>query len=147
MAPLVFWSRSVKKSRNQSLVVLSGTSCFYLCSAPMSITISICLLLWYFVKKFQFPGPSGLGKIISAYYDQSKTHFQSVLKIISGMFVYFLQISQLSLSLKQYFRFRLVQPVQKSFPVSPEILFQECLFTLSMLLTTETIFQACISGS
>ena len=93
------------------------------------------------MKKFQFPGPSGLGKIISAYYDQSKTHFQSVLKIISGMFVYFLQISQLSLSLKQYFRFRLVQPVQKSFPVSPEILFQECLFTLSMLLTTETIFQ------
>ena len=44
--------------------------------------ISICLplLLWYFVKKFQFPGPSGLGKIISAYYNQSKNHFQSVLK-------------------------------------------------------------------
>ena len=40
MAPLVFWSRSIKslkKSRNQSLVVLSGTSCFYLCSAPMCI--------------------------------------------------------------------------------------------------------------
>ena len=38
MAPLVFWSRSIKsleKSRNQSLVVLSGTSCFYLRSAPM----------------------------------------------------------------------------------------------------------------
>ena len=31
MAPLVFWSR------NQSLVVLSGTSCFYLRLAPMSI--------------------------------------------------------------------------------------------------------------
>ena len=28
MAPLVFWSRSLKKSRNQSLVVQSGTSCF-----------------------------------------------------------------------------------------------------------------------
>ena len=35
MAPLVVWSRSLKKSRNQSLVVLSGTSCFYLRSAPM----------------------------------------------------------------------------------------------------------------
>ena len=39
MAPLVFWSRSLKKSRNQSLVVLSGTSCFYLHSAPMSILV------------------------------------------------------------------------------------------------------------
>ena len=38
MAPLVFWSRSLKKSRNQSLVVSSGTSCFYLRSAPMSMT-------------------------------------------------------------------------------------------------------------
>ena len=44
------------------------------------ISISICLLLWYFVKKFQFPGPSGLEKIISAFYNQSKNHFQSVLK-------------------------------------------------------------------
>ena len=40
MAPLVFWSgseKSLEKSRNQSLLVLSGTSCFYLRSAPMSI--------------------------------------------------------------------------------------------------------------
>ena len=37
MAPLVFWSRSIKKSRNQSLVVLRGTSCFCLRSAPMVI--------------------------------------------------------------------------------------------------------------
>ena len=28
--------------------------------------------------------------------------------------------------------FCLVQPVQKSFPISPEILFQECLFTFCM---------------
>ena len=40
MAPLVFWSGSLKKSRNQSLVVLSGTSCFYLRSAPMLIYLS-----------------------------------------------------------------------------------------------------------
>ena len=42
MAPLVFWSRSLKKSRksrNQSLVVLSGTSCFYVRSAPMNILV------------------------------------------------------------------------------------------------------------
>ena len=42
MAPLVFWSRSLKKSRksrNQSLVVLSGTSCFYLRLAPMTIIL------------------------------------------------------------------------------------------------------------
>ena len=39
MAPLVFWSRSLKKSRNQSIIVLSGTSCFYLRSAPMRILI------------------------------------------------------------------------------------------------------------
>ena len=39
MATLVFWSRSLEKSRNQSLVVLSGTSFFYLRSAPMFIPI------------------------------------------------------------------------------------------------------------
>ena len=42
LAPLVFWSRSLEsleKSRNQSLVVKSGTSCFYLRWAPMSIFV------------------------------------------------------------------------------------------------------------
>ena len=39
MAPLVFWSQSLKKSRNQSLVVQSGTSCFYLRWAPLCITM------------------------------------------------------------------------------------------------------------
>ena len=42
MAPLVFWSRSLEKSRNQSLVVSSGISCFYLHLAPMLITYINC---------------------------------------------------------------------------------------------------------
>ena len=58
---------------------------------------------------------------------QVKTHFYMFTTMI---FREEISISRAFWSGKNHFC--LVQPVQKSFPISPEILFQECLFTFCM---------------